>query len=504
METQNNETVEAINAYYDGTFQPFTKEETEKRKTLRDQFSIYGFSTLLYAVVFTACMYKNLCGIASTLLVIATVVYAYVILKKLGYEFKKKHIINGVILVLLAFNLMFTMDGFLHFIDYVAIIMVFVSGVLSVINDTARWDLGDSVTAVLRHVFGSLSNAFDFVSDWVAFAKDKSKKMGIISYVFVGIVISIPLMVVVLALLGDADAVFGKMLFDLFYDFDFGDVFGIAFVFALALLGSYAWIAHFVDEGTQITIRDKRTKEPAIMIVICISLGLVYLLFCGIQVMYLFMGAGTLPDGYTYAEYAREGFTQLMVVCFINVIIVLIGIKHFKENIILKIVLTIVTLCTYIMIISSAYRMNLYVKSYQLSVLRLWVLWTLVWLSFILTGALINIYKNSFSLFTYSMIVTSVLYLLMAYARPAYVVASYNLSPEFAQKDIIDYSYIRYDLNEDALTPVYKYYLIADEYSQEKLERYFEADYERELTETTIRNFNISRYRYCNAVIKMK
>lgn len=496
MENQNNDVAKAIDAYYTNSFQPVVKPETETRKNVREHFSLYGFITIIYAVIFTVCIYKNMHGIATSILIVGTVAFVYYILKKLGYAFKKKHIVHGVILTLLGFNLMYTMDGFLLFIDYVAIIMVLVSGILSVINDTEKWDLGDSVGAVFKHIFGSFINTFDFFTDWAAFAKDKSKKMGIISYVIVGFVITVPILTVVVALLGSADAVFGEMLADFFMEFDFGDVFGIGFVFAAALLGTYAWLVHFVGEGTEVKLRDKRTKEPAIMIVICISLGLVYLLFCGIQIMYLFAGQGELPAGYTYASYAREGFTELLFVCLINLIIVLVGIKHFKENVLLKIVLTIVTLCTYIMIASSAYRMNLYVKSYQLSMLRIWVIWTLVWLTFILTGALISIYNKTFSLFMYSMIITSVFYLVFAYAKPAYLVARYNLSSQYDVNDI-DYRYIKYNLNEDALTPVYEFYCKQeDESIKESLINYFPDKFEVNNNKTNIRNFNVSKYRY--------
>ncbi|HEX3076299.1 MAG TPA: DUF4153 domain-containing protein [Lachnospiraceae bacterium] len=34
----------------------------------------------------------------------------------------------------------------------------------------------------------------------------------------------------------------------------------------------------------------------------------VYLFFSGIQVVYLFGGVFELPNGITYAEYARQGF----------------------------------------------------------------------------------------------------------------------------------------------------------------------------------------------------
>lgn len=478
-----------------------TDDYVEELSVVGKQFPLFGLSCVIYALVYTVCMYKNLCGITSTILVIGTEGFTYFILKKLGYEFKKKHSVYGIIIALLAINLFWTMDWFLLFVDYVAIIMVFIAGVYSVIYDTSAWDFGDSVKAIIGHFFGALSNLFDFGFDWAKYNKEKDKKAGVVSYIVVGIVITIPLMVVVLVLLGGADAVFGHMLETMFDDFDFSDVFAIAFVFAGALLGSYSWISHFINKPIAVYGQDKRTKEPVILIVVGISLGLVYIIFCGVQIVYLFAGLGDLPAGYTYAKYAREGFGQLLVVCLINAVIVLIGIRSFKENVILKVVLTVISACTYFMIFSSAYKMFMYVEKYQMSVLRIWVLWTLVWLAFILTGAVISIYNSKFSLFMYSMVVTSALYIAFAYARPAYVVASYNLSGIY-QQDKVDYSYIRRELNPDAASVVLDYYNTIDEKNKAELIDYFSTIGERENNKNTIRNFNVSRYNYYKIVLR--
>ena len=44
-----------------------------------------------------------------------------------------------------------------------------------------------------------------------------------------------------------------------------------------------------------------------------------------------------LPEGYTYSQYAREGFFQLLAVSIINFLMVLFVNKFFKESTILKV-----------------------------------------------------------------------------------------------------------------------------------------------------------------------
>ena len=60
-------------------------------------------------------------------------------------------------------------------------------------------------------------------------------------------------------------------------------------------------------------VADKRTGEPVLAITVTSILSVIYLLFCAVQIIYLFTGSMELPIGYSYAAYAREGFFQLPV-----------------------------------------------------------------------------------------------------------------------------------------------------------------------------------------------
>lgn len=470
-----------------------------KREAMLNDFAFLGSSSLIYGIIFAVCMYQNLYGVASSILICATFGYAYLILKRLGCTFEKKHMAYVAAGVLLGINLMFTADPVILFVDYVAILLIYVTGFYSVLYGDMKWDFIDSCKAVYIHIFASIPESLDIVYDYGTYNKTvkKESKSRTGHYIVIGIIAAVPLLILVTVLLSGADAVFGNITGRIFDELDFGTVIGITLVLVGAILGSYAWLAHFMDRKSLVTHKDGKNGEPVILITIGIILGMVYLVFCGIQIIYLFAGLGTLPNGYTYASYAREGFFQLLFVCIINLIIVLTGIKHFKKNSVLNAVLTVITGCTYIMIASSAYRMFLYISIYQLSVLRLWVLWTLVWLGFILTGALINIYYKEFSLFRYSMIATSILYLFLAYARPAYVVAEYNLNTITAETKV-DYNYIASELNPDATTPIWNY-MNSNAEGKEELQKEFRPSRWKDDISTDIksaRKYNISEYNF--------
>ena len=124
-------------------------------------------------------------------------------------------------------------------------------------------------------------------------------------------------------------------------------------------------------------VTDKRRYSPVIAITVNVVLLCVYLVYCGIQVIYLFMRRGALPEGYTYSSYAHEGFFQLVFVCMINIVLVLLCRKYSADNLVLKSLLCLISACTYVLIASAAYRMYLYIDAYKLTFLRLYVLWAL-------------------------------------------------------------------------------------------------------------------------------
>lgn len=463
-------------------------EDTKERKLMRDNFAFFALGSLIYAVLSTFCIYDNLYGITTSLFVIFTLVYAYLGLKKVGVDLKKKHMVYAAAITLIGINLFITADMIILFVDYVAIIMLFASGLLSVIYDDSKWSFGEALYSVMDQVFGALGEvfSFEFSKDWSIYSKEKSAKAAIIKYVIIGIVCAVPLLLVVILLLSSADAVFNSVTEKMFSDVNFGTIIGITIMFVCMLLGSYAWFTKLLNKTLNLRITDKKVLEPIILIIINVCLGVVYVFFCGIQIIYLFAGAGDLPKGYTYAMYAREGFFQLLFVCFINLMLILIGVKRFKTSKVLNVAMTVITVCTYIMIASSVFRMYLYISEYQLTLLRVWVLFALVLITAILTGAMISIYKDSFPLFKYCVMATTILYILFAFAKPSAMVAQYNLSGAFAKEDI-DFLYIENDLFPDAVPAMQKY----------EKEHSFTFEYDNLITgeEKDIRGFNISSYR---------
>lgn len=168
--------------------------------------------------------------------------------------------------------------------------------------------------------------------------------------------------------------------------------------------------------------------HPLIGITFTGIISVIYVMYCMVQIIYLFgrFKIG-LPYGVTYAEYARGGFWELLFVSIINFIMVLLCMYLFFDNAALKLILTVISGCTFIMLLSAAYRMILYVGVYHLTFLRILVLWFLGVLAFIMSGVIVSMYKREFPLFKYIMVIVSVMYILFAFSRPDVIAIRYNL-----------------------------------------------------------------------------
>lgn len=420
----------AIQMYY---------ERNTKYTEMVNHFFPFGIGCLLYGILFTISLYKGFHGITMPILAIVTGVGIIGAVKKLGITIKKQSIFYILGIVLLGISSCLTGDGYLIFFNVCGIILLIFSWLLSAFCDTSKWGFPKYLKELINAVFvpigylnGFFKSLFNYFSD-----KEEEEKSSKTKYVWLGILLGIPFVMVVTALLVSADAVFGNMFKNVFEKIRLPEnPIWLFFLLVCGIIGSFAILGYFADEKIKEETKEGRNWEPLLAITFLSLSTVIYLVFSVVQILYLFIGGFQLPDGYTYATYAHEGFYQLLAVCLINLIVLFVCIGKFRDNLILKIILTIFSACTYIMLSSSVFRMILYIQVYQMTYLRLMTLWGLLVIGIVMLGCVITIWKNSFRLFQYAMIVVAVLYISLSLARPGYLIAKYNLADKKADVDI--------------------------------------------------------------------
>ena len=368
-----------------------------------------------------------------------------------------------------------------------------------------------SICQLVVMSFGELGKPF---SDGKAYFREKGKVNKKVWYGLLGVVIALPILLIAAGLLSSADAVFRKMTTDFMNWIRPGNVFNVVIRVTFLFFASYALTSYLCKRSITEEVKDHRKGEPVLAITIMSLLSLLYLLFSGIQIFGLFLGKMQLPDGYTYAQYAREGFFQLLAVSILNLILVLVCLSFFRESKVLKVIMTIMSLCTFIMIASSVMRMIIYIRYYYLTFLRIFVLWMLAVLFVMFIGVLINIYRESFPLFRYGVMMVTVLYLALSFSHPDYIIARVNI----ANAPGGDFSYLS-DLSADAAPVIIPYMeSLGYDFGAYELERptdimsedtqaqwwgsyqpkgfgyYYLNHNKKRLDQTSLRTFNISRY----------
>lgn len=395
---------------------------------IKENFHIYGVASILYGILYVFCMFKNDAGITYPIFVAGTIGYTIFVLGKLDMKLKKESRFYIISMLLLGISTFCTDDWRIIFFNKTGVFLLTICMVLGLIYDTTQWNLEKYLGSIIRVCALALGEVNKPFSDFAWYCKNKlGQKHSKYLYLLIGVGITIPLFVIIFMLLTSADAVFRDMASQLLADINMGDFVIMAFMFIFATMASYCLVANASKKEIKEEISDRRKWEPLIGIPVASVLSLLYLVFSGIQIVYLFIGNMQLPEGYTYAEYAREGFFQLLAVSIINLVIVLIGLYYFKPSKVLKAILTIMSLCTFIMIASSAMRMVIYIQYYYLTFLRILVLWGLAVLTLIFVGVIAYIAKESFPLFRYSLIVFTCLYIGLSFSHPDYWIAKVNL-----------------------------------------------------------------------------
>lgn len=236
-----------------------------------------------------------------------------------------------------------------------------------------RSQAGDVLHYIFVRPFCRIGKAYQ-----AAFAPRAEGRRRVLPGVLLGLAIAIPAIALLALLLSAADAVFAQLLQDLFDSASIGNVFLYLLLFA-AIFTLGGSLLYSLAEGQRRTPasaapakeRPRRSLIP--YYVILGSVSAVLLVFSAVQLLYFF-GGSTLPQGMTYAEYARSGFFQMFAAAAIVFSAVALILKLLPErNLAVKVLLTVMTVAVLIMLASTFQRLVLYEQAFRFTRLRLYV-----------------------------------------------------------------------------------------------------------------------------------
>jgi Domain of unknown function (DUF4173) len=218
-----------------------------------------------------------------------------------------------------------------------------------------------------------------------------------------GVLLAAPLLLLFGALLVAADAIFERLIIEVF-GFDLAEVFS-----HLSLIIFFAWItAGALWAGLMARVPDSLTiPRPRVLSLGIVEVGIVlglldllFLTFVVIQVRYLFGGAGRVATtaGLSYAEYARRGFFELVTVTALALPLLLVAHWLLRAETrahqrLFKTLAGIMVVLLFVVVASALQRMYLYQQEFGLTELRLYTTVFMVWISTVLLWFVLTVLR---------------------------------------------------------------------------------------------------------------
>jgi hypothetical protein len=264
-----------------------------------------------------------------------------------------------------------------------------------------RYGLTDYIKASLGVVASMIARPLSFSAEVrrEQAADPKPKKRPNFWPFLRGIAISLPIVAIFAALLASADAMFNSQLELLLNHLAIQNLPQCIFRLAYILIGAYALVGIILHASTQSHDESLLAEYKPLLaaflgfteaVIVLGSVTLLFAAFVLIQFKYFFGGQANINIvGFTYSEYARRGFGELVMVAFFSLLMILgLGTVTRRETILQQRVFSglsvAIVVLIMVMLVSAYERLVLYESAYGFSRLRMYTHVALVWIGILL------------------------------------------------------------------------------------------------------------------------
>lgn len=378
-----------------------------KRKTLILSFLL----GILYDVLF----WDRSQGISFFVFVLAGLTFSYFTLRETNLHQSKLGLVFIIpigFFSLMSFIFTEPLISFLNRTITLVLIGVWAAG-----YERDRWirfRMSDYLKSGARLAFSLVSFPWLRSGSLGIFSEQENLKFSGAAPVMRGLAIALPILIVFSFLFASADLVFANTLEYIltFFNFKhFGDYIQrllIIFLIANFFLGLIVFTINN-NQKPQIDDDNKPILNPFLGIIesgiVLVSVILLFSGFVFLQFRYLFFNQQAIIElGFTYSEYARRGFGELIAITMINIGLI-IGldtitlIRTHKEKQIFSWLYTGLVLANLVILISAFTRLNLYEAAFGYTRLRMYSHVFIIWLGILLLAICALVWKRNLQQF---------------------------------------------------------------------------------------------------------
>lgn len=425
-----------------------------------NKVNVMLISSIVFGIMFQFLFYGKVPGISITAFIFVFYGAFYISLKDMLIKRAEffRYILMVPIIVLSLTYALYTDPLFMFFNVFIIAALIAAQTLLVTESEFHPWYRTGFAVDLLRaffyRPFAYFLKPFIYLGRLMD-VKVKDKRYRTLTGILIGLAVTIPILVVVLTLLSSADMIFNSFLGNLtevFRNISIGELLarGVLAVAAALLLFSYLWsisTKRIKDTREVLNSTGVLGVDPVIVITVLAVVDAVYLLFTFIQFTYLFGSLNlNLPSGYTYAEYARKGFFELVMVTVINLAILLAVLNFTKTagkiaDKFIRILNTILVGCTIVMLFSAHFRMAMYEDVYGYTYLRLLTHAFMLFIFVLLIITLIKVWYVKLILLKWYLIIAITAYTIVNFVNVNAAVAKNNID-RFHKTEKIDVYYL--------------------------------------------------------------
>jgi len=311
--------------------------------------------------------------------------------------------------------------------------------------------------------------------DYIYLPKPKKGKLQLSRntlYVFLGLLISIPLITVVWSLLNSADQAMNQFSVDFWdyledLDIDMLDII-VQLIFAVPIAMYFFSMLSLhtggvkkgvlTDDYYKAAAAKGRVIPQALIYATVSPVLVIYIIYVCTQMRYFLSGfAGELPNGFSYSEYAVRGFYELFFLAVLNLGVILFMRRFTKgsdnpKNLTLRIYSSVMSLLTLFLVASASSKLILYVRQYGLTRDRVIASFVLCGVALTFLFILLQQFVSAFPAVRASAAGLTLLFLILAFGRIDYQIARFNIQmyKEGYHKEL-DVRYLVYTLGDESL-----------------------------------------------------
>lgn len=319
-------------------------------------------------------------------------------------------------------------------------ILVFVHIVLITRPNSFRWDTLKFMTLLSVKLREGIQYSLAICKKGFKrlFHNMNAQTMQTMKRIIIGLAIGVPLLLLITGLLMSADVVFQEVVLRLpqfILQFNFMEgLFRFAFIILSGLLFFGVFQVLYVRAKPVDRVEDHQKQnahwDSITAVTILVMLNSVYVLFAVIQFTYFFSDG--LTDGFTYAEYARKGFFELVFVTLINWTILTSFLKLVQETRngmkrTMKLMYSLLIIMSGILLASAYQRLSMYEAAYGFTLDRILAHAFMIFLMVIFAYTFIRVWMERISLLHFYLIAGLIFYTVLNAVNIEQIVVDNNL-----------------------------------------------------------------------------